>query len=39
MKTFASSGFLNPEGIVCFHVAGNFGFKKTLGNDGAKGKA
>jgi hypothetical protein len=37
--SLASTGFLNPEGIVCFHVAGNFGLKKTLGNDGAKGKA
>lgn len=29
----ASPGFMRPEGIVCFHVAGNFGFKKTLDND------
>lgn len=33
----ASPGFMNPEGIVAFHVAANTGFKKTLGNDGAKG--
>jgi len=29
----ASPGFYNPEGIVCFHVAGNIGFKKTLEKD------
>lgn len=29
----ASPGFTNPEGIVCFHVAGNVGFKKTLMGD------
>jgi hypothetical protein len=29
----ASVGFPNPEGIVCFHIAGNFGLKKTLDND------
>jgi len=34
----AAPGFKNPEGVVVFHVAGNVGFKKTLGNDGAKGK-
>jgi hypothetical protein len=28
---------MNPEGIIAFHVAGNIGFKKTIGNDGAKG--
>ena len=33
----ASPGFKNPEGIVVFHIAGNVGFKKTLGNDGHKG--
>jgi hypothetical protein len=33
----AAPGFMYPEGIVVFHVAGNVGFKKTLGNDGAKG--
>ena len=27
-------GFMNPEGIVCFHVAANMGFKKTLDRDG-----
>ncbi len=29
----ASPGFGKPEGIVCFHVAGNCGFKKTLEKD------
>jgi len=29
----ASPGFMKPEGIVCFHIAGNFGFKKTLEKD------
>jgi hypothetical protein len=29
----ASPGFRKPEGIVCFHVAGNVGFKKTLEKD------
>jgi hypothetical protein len=33
----ASPGFANPEGIVVFHIAGNVGFKKTIGNDGHKG--
>lgn len=33
----AAPGFMRPEGIVVFHVAGNVGFKKTLGNDGHKG--
>lgn len=30
----AAPGFLKPEGIVCFHVAANAGFKKTIENDG-----
>jgi hypothetical protein len=30
----AAPGFMRPEGIVVFHVAGNVGFKKTLENDG-----
>jgi len=34
----AAPGFMKPEGIIVFHVAGNVGFKKTLGNDGAKGQ-
>lgn len=29
----AAPGFTKPEGIVCFHVAGDFGFKKTLEKD------
>ena len=33
----AAPGFMNPEGVVAFHIAGNVGFKKTLGGDGAKG--
>lgn len=31
--SIAAPGFMKPEGIVIFHVAGNFGFKKTLDND------
>lgn len=31
----ASPGFMKPEGIVCFHVAANMGFKKTLEKDEA----
>lgn len=33
----AAPGFMSPEGIVVWHIAGNVGFKKTLGNDGHKG--
>ena len=33
----ASPGFMNPEGIVVYHTAGNVAFKKTLNGDGAKG--
>jgi hypothetical protein len=29
----AAPGFMNPEGIVIFHKAGNFGFKKTILKD------
>ena len=29
----AAPGFMNPEGIVVFHIAGNVGFKKTLDKD------
>jgi len=32
--SYASPGFMRPEGIVVFHVAGNVGFKKTIENDG-----
>lgn len=36
----ASPGFKDPEGIVCFHIAGNFGFKKTIkGDEAPKGKS
>jgi hypothetical protein len=31
--SYASPGFMNPEGIVVFHIAGNFGFKKTIEKD------
>lgn len=29
----ASPGFMNPEGIVVFHLAGRIGFKKTIHKD------
>ncbi len=29
----AAPGFMNPEGIVVYHVAAGIGFKKTLDND------
>lgn len=29
----ASKGFMNPEGIVIFHIAGNLMFKKTIEKD------
>ena len=29
----AFPGFMNPEGIVVFHIAGNVGFKKTIMKD------
>ena len=35
----ASPGFMQPEGIVIFHVAGGHFFKATLGDDGHKGEA
>ena len=31
----AAPGFGKPEGIICYHVAGNFSFKKTLEKDEA----
>lgn len=35
----AAPGFMNPEGIIAFHTAGNVCFKATLDNDGVpKGK-
>lgn len=35
--SFAVPGFMNPEGIVIYHTAGNLYFKKTIKND-EKGK-
>lgn len=29
----AAPGFMKPEGVIVFHVAGNFGFKRTLEKD------
>jgi hypothetical protein len=29
----AAPGFMNPEGIVCYHVAAGVGFKKTIEKD------
>lgn len=31
--SYASKGFMRPEGIVVFHTAGNVGFKKTIEKD------
>lgn len=31
--SYASNGFMRPEGIVIFHVAGMIGFKKTIEKD------
>lgn len=31
--SLAAPGFMNPEGVVVFHVAGNVGFKKTIHKD------
>ena len=31
--SYAAPGFMNPEGIVCWHTAANIGFKKTIKND------
>jgi hypothetical protein len=31
--SYASPGFMKPEGIVVFHTAGNLGFKKTIEKD------
>ncbi len=33
----AAPGYMRPEGVVVYHVAGNVAFKKTLDGDGAKG--
>lgn len=35
--SLAAPNFMDPEGIVIFHIAGNVAFKKTLGSDGHKG--
>jgi hypothetical protein len=35
--SYAMPGFMNPEGIVIFHVAANTGFKKTFEKDNGKG--
>lgn len=29
----AAMGFMKPEGVVCYHIAGGFGFKKTIEKD------
>lgn len=34
----AAPGFMKPEGIVVYHIAGNVMFKKTLEKDGHKGE-
>lgn len=31
--SYAAPGFMKPEGIVVFHIAGNVGFKKTIEKD------
>lgn len=31
--SYASPGFMSPEGIIVFHTAANVGFKQTLEND------
>lgn len=31
--SIAAPGFMDPEGVVIFHTAANFGFKKTLKRD------
>lgn len=33
----AAPGFMNPEGVVTYHIAGNIGFKTTLEGDQHKG--
>jgi hypothetical protein len=33
LGSFAAPGFMQPEGIVIFHTAGNVGFKRTLEKD------
>jgi len=37
--SIASPGFMKPEGVVCYHAAGNYLFKKTIeGDEAPKGK-
>lgn len=31
--SYAAPGFINPEGVVVFHLAGRVGFKKTIEKD------
>jgi hypothetical protein len=31
--SLAAPGFMKPEGIVCYHIAANFSFKKTIEKD------
>ena len=31
--SLAAPGFMNPEGVIVFHTAGNFGMKKTIKKD------
>jgi hypothetical protein len=33
--SFAAPGFMQPEGVILYHVAGNFAFKKTFEKDEA----
>jgi hypothetical protein len=33
LGSVAAPGFMDPEGIVCFHIAAGVGFKKTVKND------
>lgn len=35
----ASPGFMKPEGVICFHVAGNIGLKTTLEKDAERKSA
>lgn len=35
--SYAAPGFMNPEGVVIFHTAGNYLFKKTFLHDEGKG--
>lgn len=38
--SFAADGFMQPEGIVCYHIAAGVGFKKTIqGDEKPKGKS